>query len=54
MRFDVLSLILGWTLIAISIPLLICGVITVWLDDLEMALRGFLIPLILELGSKME
>ena len=47
MRFDVLSLILGWTLIAISIPLLICGVITVWLDDLEMALRGFLIPLIL-------
>lgn len=47
MRFDVLSLILGWTLIAISIPLVICGIITVWLDDLEMALRAFLIPTIL-------
>ena len=47
MRFDVLSLILGWTLIAISLPLLICGIITVWLDDFEMAMKAFLIPLIL-------
>jgi len=47
MRFDVLSLILGWTLIAISIPLIVCSLITVWLDDFEMALRAFLIPIIL-------
>ena len=47
MRFDVLSLILGWTLIAISIPLIFCSVITIWLDDFEMAMRAFLIPLIL-------
>ena len=38
MRFDVLSLILGWTLIAISIPLFLCSLITIWLDDFEMAL----------------
>ena len=47
MRFDVLSLILGWTLIAISIPLLICSLITIWLDDFEMAVRAFLIPIIM-------
>ncbi len=47
MRFDVLSLILGWTLVAISIPLIICGTITIWLDDLEMAIKAFLIPIIL-------
>ena len=47
MRFDVLSLILGWTLIAISIPLFLCSLITIWLDDFEMALRAFLLPIIL-------
>ena len=47
MRFDVLNLILGWTLLAITIPLFVCGVITIWLDDLEMAVRAFLAPLIL-------
>ncbi len=47
MRFDVLSLILGWTLIAISIPLFLCSLITIWLDDFEMALRAFLIPIIM-------
>ena len=46
MRFDVLGLILGWTLMAISVPLFICGLITIWLDDLEMALKAFLIPVI--------
>ena len=47
MRFDVLSLILGWTLIAISIPLFLCSLITIWLDDFEMALSAFLLPLVL-------
>ena len=47
MRFDVLSLILGWTLIAISIPLFLCSLITIWLDDFEMALRAFLLPLVM-------
>jgi trk system potassium uptake protein TrkH len=46
MRFDVLSLILGWTLIALTLPLVFCGLITWWLDDLQMALYAFLVPAI--------
>ncbi|DAC23259.1 MAG TPA: TrkH family potassium uptake protein [Candidatus Poseidoniales archaeon] len=44
MRSDVLYLILGWTLIALSIPLAICGVLTGVLDSVELALRAFAIP----------
>ena len=44
MRSDVLYLILGWTLIALSIPLAICGVLTGILDSVELALRAFAIP----------
>ena len=46
MRFDVLSLILGWTLIALTVPLVVCGLVTWWLDDLQMALSAFLVPAI--------
>ena len=34
MRFDVLYLILGWTLLAWMVPLAVCGLITAWLDSL--------------------
>ena len=44
MRSDVLYLILGWTLIALSIPLAICGLLTGVLDSVELALRAFAIP----------
>ncbi len=44
MRSDVLYLILGWTLIALSIPLALCGVLTGALDSVELALRAFAIP----------
>ena len=44
MRSDVLYLILGWTLIALSIPLAVCGVLTGVLDSVELALRAFAIP----------
>ena len=44
MRSDVLYLILGWTLIALSIPLAACGVLTGVLDSVELALRAFAIP----------
>ena len=44
MRFDVLNLILGWTLVALTLPLLFCVVITGYLDDWELALRAFSIP----------
>ncbi len=47
MRFDVLSLILGWTLIALTLPLILCGFITWWLDDLEMAFSAFALPALL-------
>ncbi len=41
MRSDVLNLILGWTLIALLVPLGICAVITALLDGWELALRAF-------------
>ena len=44
MRFDVLNLILGWTLVALTLPLLFCVVITGYLDSWELALRAFSIP----------
>ena len=44
MRFDVLNLILGWTLVALTLPLLFCVVVTGYLDDWELALRAFSIP----------
>ena len=63
MRFDVLYLILGWTLIALTLPLFLCGLITWWLDDLELALYAFALPatvsptlglLMLSLGTRMD
>ena len=44
MRFDVLNLILGWTLVALTIPLLFCVIVTGYLDDWELAFRAFSIP----------
>jgi trk system potassium uptake protein TrkH len=44
MRKDVLYLILGWTLIALTVPLFLCGLATIWLDSLEVALYSFAIP----------
>ena len=55
MRFDVLNLILGWTLVALTIPLLLCVVATGYLDNWELAIRAFSIPagLSLFIGSMM-
>ncbi len=44
MRRDVLFLILGWTLIALTIPLVLCGFLTIFLDDWQMAFYSFAIP----------
>ena len=44
MRFDVLYLILGWTLIALTVPLGFCGLLTIFLDNWTMALYSFAIP----------
>ena len=44
MRFDVLGLILGWTLVALTVPLVMCAVITGFLDDWGLAIRAFTIP----------
>ena len=41
MRFDVLNLILGWTLVALTIPLLLCVVATGYMDNWELAFRAF-------------
>ena len=55
MRFDVLNLILGWTLVALTVPLLLCVVATGYLDNWELAFRAFSIPagLSLLIGSMM-
>ncbi len=49
MRFDVLHLILGWTLLALIVPLTVCGIITAILDNWQLAVQAFL-PAILISG----
>ena len=44
MRFDVLALILGWTLVALTIPLVVCGILTGFLDDWDLAILAFSSP----------
>ena len=46
MRRDVLSLIVGWTMVAMLIPLSFSFVVTWWLDGLNTAAVAFLIPLL--------
>jgi len=47
MRRDVLSLILGWTMVALIVPLLFSFCITWWLDGFNIAAVAFAIPTIL-------
>jgi trk system potassium uptake protein TrkH len=49
MRNDVLSMILGWTLIALSLPLAASGIATAFLDSIELALISFAIPSMISL-----
>ena len=44
MRRDVLSLIVGWTMVALMVPLIFSFTITWWLDGFNIALRAFFIP----------
>ncbi len=44
MRSDVLYLILGWTLVALALPLVACGIITAVIDSFDLALRAFALP----------
>ena len=41
MRYDVVNLILGWTLLALTVPLLVCAALTWWLDGLTLAIQAF-------------
>ncbi len=47
MRRDVLSLIVGWTMVALIVPLLFSFFITWWLDGIGTALVAFFIPTLL-------
>ena len=47
MRRDVLMLILGWTLIALALPLIGCGIATAYLDSWELAFYAFALPSII-------
>ena len=49
MRTDVLSMILGWTLIALALPLATSGIATAFLDNIELALIAFAVPSIISL-----
>ena len=50
MRYDVLNLILGWTLLALLLPLALCGVITWWLDGWVLAAQAFLPAMLISGG----
>ena len=50
MRYDVLNLILGWTLLALLVPLFVCGLVTAWLDSWELALQAFLPAMLISGG----
>ena len=45
MRRDVLSLIVGWTMMAMIVPLLFSFIVTWWLDGINTALISFAIPI---------
>lgn len=46
MRRDVLALIVGWTMVAMLVPLAFSFLVTWWLDDLEIAAKSFLLPIL--------
>ncbi len=46
MRGDVLALIVGWAVLALSVPLFLCFLLTIWLDDIETAVFAFGLPTI--------
>ena len=50
MRSDVLNLILGWTLLALLVPLGLCGIITAWLDGWVLAAQAFLPAMLISGG----
>ena len=50
MRSDVLNLILGWTLMALLLPLAVCAVITLWLDGWQLAAQAFLPAMLISGG----
>ena len=43
-RRDVLSLIVGWTMMAMILPLLFSFIITWWLDGFTLAFKSFMLP----------
>lgn len=45
MRRDVLSLIVGWTMMAMIVPLLFSFIVTWWLDGINTALISFALPI---------
>ncbi|MFL2967655.1 MAG: TrkH family potassium uptake protein [Candidatus Poseidoniaceae archaeon] len=47
MRRDVLSLIVGWTMMAMIVPLLFSFIVTWWLDGINTALVSFAIPIVI-------
>ncbi len=44
MRKDVLALIVGWTMIALTAPLVLCFIVTWGMDGFAMAAQSFLVP----------
>ncbi|MBA88617.1 MAG: hypothetical protein CMB16_05060 [Euryarchaeota archaeon] len=46
MRRDVLALIVGWTMVAMLVPLAFSFLVTWWLDDFQIAGKSFLLPIL--------
>ena len=51
MRWDIVCLVLGWTIGLVALPLLLVTLFSIYVEGIEPALRTFAIPLLLALFS---
>ena len=50
MRWGVVSLILGWTIGLVSVPLVVVGLYSLYVEGFEQAIRTFALPAIISLS----
>ena len=50
MRWGVVSLILGWTIGLVSVPLVAVGLYSLYVEGFEQAIRTFALPAIISLS----
>ena len=50
MRWEVVSLVLGWTIGLVSLPLMVVGLYSLFTEGLEPAIRTFAIPTLISIS----